>query len=362
MTVDNKLDANSITRKNLFLNYLAKNWAFIFLLFLLFIFSFTGENFLSLTNFQNIIHLSTIFFLLAAAETFVIITSGIDLSVGFIMGFSSVLSAKIIQLLYSNNILNSSLSIFTGCLAAIIICLIPGFISGFLIAKFRVPPFIATLGVLGVVNGITLKICQGFPVGGLPDKMVKIGNGYFIYLLPGKSIHFFKLPANVDTAIIREYIRILPYSLVFIVLVLLVLIHILKNTRFGRHTFAIGGNKEAAVRSGIKVKKHLILIYMLSAFLAALAGVFDVFQTGIGNFTPFSAMYELFAIAGVIIGGASLMGGKGRIIGSVIGVLLLGVIENGLSLSGVEPFYRFIAVGLILILAVIIDQLFPDLL
>jgi ribose transport system permease protein len=100
---------------------------------------------------------------------------------------------------------------------------------------------------------------------------------------------------------------------------------------------------------------------VLSTFIAGLAGVFDVFQTGVGNFTRFAAMYELFAIAGVIIGGASLMGGKGRLIGSIIGILLLGVLENGLLQSGVEPFYRFITVGLILIFAVVIDKLFPEL-
>jgi ribose transport system permease protein len=118
---------------------------------------------------------------------------------------------------------------------------------------------------------------------------------------------------------------------------------------------------DAAVRAGINVRRHLLKVYVLSTVLAGLAGVFNVFQTGLGNFTRFNAMYELFAIAGVIIGGASLMGGKGRIIGSVIGVLIIGVLETGLLISGVEPFYRFIAVGVILIVAVVIDHLFPDL-
>jgi len=137
--------------------------------------------------------------------------------------------------------------------------------------------------------------------------------------------------------------------------------HLLRNTKFGLHTYAIGGNEEAARRAGIDVKRHLIKLYVLSAFVAGLAGVFNVFQTGIGNFTPAGAMYELFAIAAVVIGGASLMGGKGSIIGSIIGVFLLAVLENGLLISGLEPFFRFIAVGLLLIFAIVIDQLFPDL-
>lgn len=118
---------------------------------------------------------------------------------------------------------------------------------------------------------------------------------------------------------------------------------------------------DAARRAGINVQKHIILIYILSSFLAGLAGVFNVFQTGIGNFTPYNAMYEFFAISAVVVGGASLMGGKGRLVGSLIGVILLKILENGLQISGVEPFYRFIAVGTLLIIAVVIDQIFPDL-
>jgi len=160
---------------------------------------------------------------------------------------------------------------------------------------------------------------------------------------------------------VRDYFRFIPNSFIFITIIVLVLWHILKNTKFGQHTYAIGGNEDAAIRSGIDVKKHIIKIYVLSSFIAGIAGVFNVFQTGIGNFTPFGAMYELFAVAAVVIGGASLMGGKGRVIASVIGVFLIAVLENGLLISGIQPFYRFIAVGMLLILAVVIDELFPDL-
>ncbi len=334
---------------------LAKNWALFFLILLLVVFGFTGKRFFRLNNFQNIVHLSTIFLLLASAETFVIITGGIDLSVGFVMGLSSVLAAKIIQVMHEAQ-LAPTWSILAGALIGLTISIIPGLINGILIARFRVPPFIATLGMWGVTNGITLKISQGFPVTFLPSKLVELGNGYLIYILPGEVASFFRKPAGIEYAQIRELVRIIPNSLVFIVIILFFLWHLLKNTRFGRHTYAIGGSMDAAVRSGIDVKKHLIKVYILSSFLAGIAGVFNVFQTGIGNFTPFSAMYELFAIAAVVIGGASLMGGKGRIIGSCLGVILIAVLENGLALSGVEPFFRFIAVGLILIVAVVIDR------
>jgi ribose transport system permease protein len=345
------------------LNYsliFAKNWALFFLLFLVIIFSFTGKGFFSLTNFQNIVHLSTIFLLLSAAETYVIISGGIDLSVGFVMGLSSVLSAKVMQALHASAI-PQPMSILIGGVIGIAISILPGLINGTLIARFNVPPFIATLGMWGITHGITLRMCEGFPVSFLPSKLVEIGNGYLIYILPGKAVSFFHKPIGIVDTQIRELIRIFPNSLVFSLAVLFVLWYILKNTKFGNHTYAIGGSMDASIRAGIDVKKHIVLIYTLSSFLAGLAGVFNVFQTGIGNFTPFNAMYELFAIAGVIIGGASLMGGKGRILGSCIGAIMIRLLENGLSISGVEPFYRFIAIGLILIIAVVIDQLFPEL-
>lgn len=339
---------------------IAKNWAIIFIAILTIIFSFTGKGFFTLNNFQYIIHLSTVFLLLAAAETFVIITGGIDLSVGFIMGISSVLSAKVMQVMYHGGNAEPN-SIIVGVVVGLLVSIIPGLINGILIAKYNIPPFIATLGMWGISNGITLKICQGFPIATLPPSLVRIGNGFFLYILPHKIMSFFHKPPGIPDERIRDLIRIFPNSFFFSIIVLFILWHLLKNTKFGLHTYAIGGSIDAAVRSGINTKKHLILIYILSSFLAGLAGVFNVFQTGIGNFTPYNAMYELYAIAAVVIGGASLMGGKGSIIGSILGVILLKLLENGLQISGIEPFYRFIAVGFILIIAVIIDQVFPDL-
>jgi ribose/xylose/arabinose/galactoside ABC-type transport system permease subunit len=340
---------------------LARNWSAVFLLGMVLVFSFTGDNFFALNNFQNIIHLSTSILLLASAETFVIITGGIDLSVGFIMGFSSVLCARITQLLFVAG-LPAGVCILIGITSAVLGSLLAGLASGLLVARYRVPPFIATLGVLGVFTGITLHISGGFPVGNLPPVITEIGNGYLLYFHPpSRALSFFSRPAGVAETQIRELVRIIPNSVLFILLFVTVLWHLLKNTRFGLHTYAIGGSRDAALRSGIDVQRHLTVIYLLSAFLSSLAGIFFVFQTGIGNHTPWGANYELFAIAAVIIGGASLMGGKGRIMASAIGVIVLKVLENGLTLSGIEPFYRYIAVGLILIVAVVIDQLFPDL-
>jgi ribose/xylose/arabinose/galactoside ABC-type transport system permease subunit len=340
---------------------LARNWALLFLLLLVAVFSFSGKNFFALDNFQNILRLATTSLLLAYAETFVIITGGIDLSVGFLMGFSSVLSARVIQKLYAVG-WSPGASIAIGVTAAVAACLACGLASGELVSRYRVPPFIATLGVLGVATGITLHISGGFPIGDLPEVIPNIGNGYLYYLHPESGQgSFFRPPASITESQIRELMRIVPNAVVLIAVFLGVLWYVLKHTRFGRHTYAVGGSTDAALRAGINVRRHLLAIYLLSSLLAGIAGVVFVFQSGIGNHTTWGANYELFAIAAVIIGGASLMGGKGRVTASTVGVLLLSVLENGLHLSGVEPYWRFIAVGLILILAVVIDQLFPDL-
>ena len=343
-----------------FARVLVGNWAACFLIFMMLVFSFTGRNFLSIVNFQNVVHLQTVPLLLAAAETFVIITGGIDLSIGFVMGLASVTAAELMQI-FGGWGMSSSLVIILGSLAALVLALVPGLVNGVVITRFKVPPFIATLGMWGMANGLALKLCQGFPVAGLPDRLSEIGNGYLFYVLPGSFVSFFDKPADFADARIRELWRLIPYSLPFVLAVFGVLSFVLRRKRFGRHTYAIGGSMDAAVRSGIAVDRHLVKVYVLSSFLAGVAGVFNVFQTGVGNYTTFSAMYELFAVAAVVIGGASLSGGTGGVFRSAIGVLVLAFMENGLAISGVQPFYRYIAVGVLLVVAVTIDKLFPNL-
>jgi ribose/xylose/arabinose/galactoside ABC-type transport system permease subunit len=348
------------------LSILGKNWALIFLLCMLVLFSLTGKNFFTLSNLQTVLHTSTIALLLAFAETFVIITGGIDLSVGYVKGLSTIACAGIMRDLWAARFgvgLSPELSAAAGVLAALTASVACGYASGVLVARFKVPPFIATLGVLGVAYGITLYASDGgFPVAFLPPGLPRIGNGFLYYYNPALGAgSFFGPPAGTLDSQIKDLVRIFPNSLVFILLFTAVLWHLLKNTRFGRHTYAIGGGMDAAVRAGIDTNRHLILIYVLSALLSGLAGIFDVFQSGQGNFVPIGSNLELDAVAAVIIGGASLMGGKGRIIASLVGVFVIMVLANGLILVGVETFWRYIATGCILIAAIIIDQLFPEL-
>jgi len=358
---DKALVTNNGRARTPAVSLLARNWAFFFLVLTLVVFSFTGKNFFAINNFQNIVHLGTTALLLACAETFVIITGGIDLSVGYVLGLSAVSASSAMQVLYAAH-WSVAACILVGIGVGLVSSLACGLAAGILVSRYRVPPFIATLGTQGIAIGVTYHICGGFPVWYLPPGLTEIGNAYVLYIHPASGAwRFFSRPAGIAASRIKELVRLIPVSFILIFVFLILLWHLLKNTRFGQHTYAIGGSMDAAVRAGINTRRHLIFVYVLSAFLAGLAGIVDLFQTGTGNFTTFGAQLELFAIAAVIIGGASLMGGKGRVLASVVGVILLKVLENGLNLSGVEPFYRYIAVGLILIVAVVIDQLFPDL-
>lgn len=341
------------------LSYIGERWSSFFLILLVIVFSLVGKNFFAVKNFSNIFYYSTIFLLLAAGETFVIITGGIDLSLGFVMGFVMVSSAIVMRDMHAAGH-PQWVSMVVGSVAGLALGVIPGVINGLLVGRLRVPPFIATLGMYGVANGVTLNLCQGFPIYFLPPQAEKIGNSFLAYLLPGKSFTFFSRPTNLSPADLRDLTGLVPVTVLVTAIILVVFAFILIRTKFGRHTFAIGGSMDAAIRAGINVPRHLLKVYILSSMFAAIGGVLYVFRAGIGHFTTLSSSYELFAIAAVVIGGASLMGGKGRIGGTVIGILILMTLENGLNITGLPSFYRYIATGLILIAAVVIDQFTPE--
>lgn len=338
---------------------IGERWAVFFLALLLVAFSVVAPNFFGVKNFSNILYYSTTYLLLAAGETFVIVSGGIDLSVGFVMGLVSVGSSMIMRDLFAAGYPQVTCMII-GAAAGLLLGLLPGLINGLLVARFRVPPFIATLGMYGVANGVALNLSEGFPITFLPDRVGRIGNSFLAYLLPGRAFTFFRRPADMSSEELRELVGILPTTVIVTAIVLGVFAFLLVRTRFGQHTYAIGGSRDAALRAGINVRGHLVRIYVISSSFAAIAGVLYVFRAGIGNFTTMSASYELFAIAAVVIGGASLFGGKGGIGGTIIGVLILMTLENGLNIIGVQAFYRYIATGVILILAVVIDQLSPE--
>ena len=343
-----------------FLLFLGKNWVVFFLLFLCVLFSFTGTGFLSPKTLNNILITSSPALLLAAGETFVIITGGIDLSVGFVMGLCCVISAKIMVTLQALG-LSSVTCIVVGAGGTLLLGLLPGLVNGILVAKFRVPPFIATFGMYGIAYGVSEILCNSVPIAGLPALAGFIGNGYLLYYLPGQSFTWFSPPQGIAREEIRSLIPLFPNVFMLSLLAILIFAFILSRTPFGQHTYAIGGNIDAARRAGIPVDRHLIKVYMISSFFASLSGVLATLIFSIGAPTQFASSLELFAVAAVVIGGASLMGGKGSMLGTFLGVLVLSVLEIGFLMSGILPFYRYVAVGVTLIIAVLIDQSFPEL-
>lgn len=281
-----------------------------------------GRSFIgSLYNVQAILLAASAPLLLAIGQTFVIITAGIDLSVGFIMGLAAVCVAQFLTLGGAgagNGVLLLTL------VATIAVCLIPGWINGMLIARLGVPAFIGTLGMYGVTRG------AGFLAAG-SGMTVPVDHAGLAWLGTG-------------------------WTPVVITGVLLLAMHfVLSQTRFGQYTYAIGGNQQSAARAGIAVKRHLVLVYMLSAAFAAVGGIVYTARYSAGAANAGESLL-LDSIAAVVIGGASLFGGTGSVIGSLIGALIIAVIQFGLIFIDVNAFWQFIAVGAVIVLSVLIDQ------
>jgi ribose transport system permease protein len=285
------------------------------------------SNFATVSNLRNVATDVSILLVLAVGMTFVIITAGIDLSVGSVLVFSGVIAGKLMQEVGGNN----WGVILVGLAGALVAGTAWGAINGLLITKARVPPLIVTLGTLGMALGISQVITDGVDLREIPFKLVEtIGTG--------------KLFNQV------------PWLVVIAAVVTVVFGVVLAATRFGRYTYAIGSNVEAARRAGINVDRHLIKVYALTGFLAGLAGFMNLARfstTTIGGHDT----DNLSAIAGTVLGGTSLFGGVGTIAGTVIGMFIPVVLQNGFVITGVKPFWQQVAVGAVLILAVYLDQL-----
>jgi predicted ABC-type sugar transport system permease subunit len=286
-----------------------------------------GQTFLfSAYNAQSIAIFAVAPLLLALGSTFVIISGGIDLSVGFIMGLAAVIAA------HATNIAGHSLPPFAamlvGILAGLVVALGPGLVNGFLISKLKVPPFIGTLGMFGVARGVAFLLAGG--------TTVPVANSWFASLGNGRLYG-------------------VPIIVIITVLFVLLMHYLLSQTRFGQHTYAIGANEQAAIRSGINVPRHIRRLYLLSALCAGLGGVLYAARFTAGAAQAGEPLL-LDSIAAVVIGGASLFGGSGTILGTVAGALVIAVIQYGLVFINVEPFWQFVAVGVVIIISVLVDQ------
>ena len=335
------------------LDIVSRGWSWLFLLVLIIFFSIFGQGFLDIFNFQTIGADMALVLIMALGQTFVILSGGIDLSQGFVMGMASVAAALVMNRLAGSAPL--VLVVLAGAAVGLIVGLIPGLINGLIIARLRVPSFIVTLGMYGIARGAGFILSGGQPVSISTNGVGQIGNGYLLYLLPDGRFSFFHLPSNLQAVRPSQIVQLLPFPLIVLVIVALICGWLLSQTRFGRHTYAVGGSGEAARRAGIPVTRHTVLIYVLSALLASLAGVLYTLRFSNGAADVGDPLL-LTSIAAVIIGGASLFGGEGTILGTVIGALIISIIQNGLIFLGINPFWQFIAVGAVIILAVLVDQ------
>ncbi|MBB3930136.1 ribose/xylose/arabinose/galactoside ABC-type transport system permease subunit [Kaistia hirudinis] len=289
------------------------------LLLMIAAFSFLNPRFLTLTNFQNVARNTAPLIISASAMTVVMIARGLDLSVGSVLAASSVVAATLAV---------QGVPLPLAFLAAILLGCLIGFANGAIIVKMRVSPIIVTLGALNIARGLAYLITPSAILVGLPRNWGSIGTS---------SIGPFPMP------------------ILLAVLVVAIYAFVTRRTKFGKHIYAVGGNEEAARLSGVNVERTLITLYVLSGAMAALAGL--VLSTRVGSGDPnIGVGFELEVIAAVIIGGTSLSGGEGRILGTVIGAVIVGVLSNGLNLSGVEPFWQYVAQGVVLIAAVVVDK------
>ncbi len=338
---------------NRLLELVGQFWAWLFLLVLVIFFSVTGKGFFDLFNFQAMGANVAIMLIMALGQTFVIISGGIDLSTGFVMGLASVGAALTMSRLGSDPPL--VLVVGAGLGAALAAGLIAGLVNGVLIARLRVPPFIGTLGMYGIARGAGFILSGGQPVSIQVRGLGQIGNGYLLYYYPQVGLTFLNPPPGLQGTQLRQVIGILPHPLTLAIVLIVACWFLLAHTRFGQHTYAVGGSAEAALRAGIPVRGHTIRIYVLSALLAATAGMLysTRFTNGAANAGD---PLLLDSIAAVVIGGASLFGGAGTIAGTVIGALIIAVIQNGLVILAINPFWQFVTVGIVIILAVLVDQ------
>ena len=334
-------------------------WAFLAVLIVFFVVAVPiaspGASFLTIRNSQNILVAIIPILLLGLGQTFVIIGAGIDLSVGWVMSLASVLSALAIRAAF-----NAGVPLFPsaviGFLAAVAGAAAVGLVNGTIIAKLKVPAFIVTLGTSFIVRGVALLMSENTTVIGLPQGIRAYGNEALIYFIRGEGGGFhFLAPPEVSGELLRRMDRILPYPVILTAIVVAIAIFLLRRTQFGRHTYAIGGNMEAAIRTGIPVDRHVIKLYMLSSVTAGIAGFLSTLRFTAGSAVIGDALL-LSSIAAVIIGGVSLFGGAGSVVGTVIGSLIIAVLTTGLVMLGVQSFWQFIVVGVVVIVAVLIDQ------
>ncbi len=301
-------------------HYFRKLASVLSLLLIVMILTILSPHFMTAENFLSIGLQMSVIAIMAIGQVWIIIAGGIDLSVGSIMALAGVVTTMLIA---------DGTNMVLAAMAGIVVGSGCGLLNGFLTAVGKLPPFISTLGMMGIARGVTLIITKGVPIFGLPADFAVLGNGRLFGVLP------------------------IP---VLITICLGIIAHLALNvTPFGRYTFAIGSNFEAARLSGIRTTRLIVAIYLLGGFLCSIAGIILASRLSTGQPTAGTGN-ELDVIAACVIGGASLSGGVGTVWGAILGALLIGVLRNGCNLLDISAFWQQVAIGTIIIVAVFIDQ------
>ena len=284
--------------------------------------------FLKSNNLLNIANQIAVIAILAIGMTMVIITGGIDLSVGSLIALSAVVAAWLIRE-YCGGVEANAMGMTISAIGAIVVCGGIGMFTGVMVTTFDIPPFISTLSVMMVASGLAYMLAGGQSVNDVPDSFVWLGRGADLFGLP---------------------------NAVVLMLVLYVIAHfMMTRMSLGRYIYAVGGNAEAARLSGVPVKRILLFVYTICGALAGLGGVVLASQLKSGGPT-YGKLYELYVIAAVVVGGTSLSGGEGKVLGTLIGAFIIAVIQNGMNLTGVESYTQLVVLGMVILLAVLIDR------
>jgi len=291
--------------------------------------SYRWPNFLKRDNLINIANQIAVIAIVAIGMTMVIITAGIDLSVGSLIAFSAVLCCWVIREV-GGALQASWLAMTLSCFGAILACGSVGAFTGGMITLMRIPPFIVTLGMMLVASGCAYILAQGQSVYQVPDAFVWLGRGADVFGIPNAVLLMGILYAGAHV--------------------------LMSSTRIGRYLYAVGGNVEAARLSGVPVRRVLLFAYVASGLLAGLGGVIMASQLKSGSPT-YGLMYELYVIAAVVVGGTSLSGGEGRMLGTLIGAFIIAVIQNGMNLMGIESYTQKVVLGAVILGAVCLDKL-----
>ena len=320
----------AVLSKNNYKQTLSRFQSLIALFILCVVISLLSDKFLTATNIWNVMRQISVNICLSVGMTLVVLTAGIDLSVGSVLALCGTITAGLLK----NGIEIPSSNLFIGftivgaMVAGLLAGSLLGWFNGWAITKFKVPPFVATLAMLTIARGLTMLWTKGFPISNLGETFAWPGTGWFLGI---------PLPVWISGII------------VFIATI------ITNKTKLGRYIYAIGGNENAATLSGINIKKIKITVYAIAGLLAAVGGILvtsrlDAAQPNAGT------GYELDSIAAVVIGGTSLSGGRGSVLGTVLGAIIIGVLNNGLVLLNVSPFWQQVVKGLVILVAVMIDK------